>query len=184
VVSRGDHTKGASLEKGQRAWCLKLCNHYERALMPRNAVSRIPRAEYLAGSLSRSKPWEAQGMSRAKWYRLGKPDAAETSPSSAETGMSAAETSPFIPVSPTGNHAVRAHITCPVGKLLGELAWLADEFGWTPADLLALQSFCNGETVRSVGPEHAVTESGSAYDCTTGAEWLNPYHSQIDYRAA
>jgi hypothetical protein len=57
-----------------------------------NAVSRIPRAEYLAGSLSRSKPWKAQGISRAKWYRLGKLDAAETSPSSAETGMSAAET--------------------------------------------------------------------------------------------
>ena len=32
-----------------------------------------PRAEYLAYSLSRVKPWEALGMSRATWYRQGKP---------------------------------------------------------------------------------------------------------------
>jgi predicted DNA-binding transcriptional regulator AlpA len=35
-------------------------------------ISR-PRAEYLANSLSRSKPWEALGVSRATWYRMGKP---------------------------------------------------------------------------------------------------------------
>lgn len=34
----------------------------------------LPRAEYLANSLSRSKPWEALGISRATWYRRGKPD--------------------------------------------------------------------------------------------------------------
>lgn len=32
-----------------------------------------PRAEYLAESLMRAKPWEALGMSRATWYRRGKP---------------------------------------------------------------------------------------------------------------
>jgi predicted ArsR family transcriptional regulator len=32
-----------------------------------------PRAEYEAQSLSRAKPWEALGMSRATWYRRGKP---------------------------------------------------------------------------------------------------------------
>lgn len=31
------------------------------------------RAEYENNSLSKTKPWEALGMSRAKWYRLGKP---------------------------------------------------------------------------------------------------------------
>ncbi len=31
------------------------------------------RAEYLAQSLMRAKPWEALGMSRATWYRKGKP---------------------------------------------------------------------------------------------------------------
>lgn len=36
-------------------------------------ISR-PRAEYLANSLSRSKPWEALGVSRATWYRMGKPN--------------------------------------------------------------------------------------------------------------
>ena len=33
----------------------------------------IPRAQYLAESASRSKPWEALSMSRATWYRKGKP---------------------------------------------------------------------------------------------------------------
>ena len=33
----------------------------------------LPRAEYEANSLMRSKPWEALGMSRATWYRKGKP---------------------------------------------------------------------------------------------------------------
>ncbi len=37
----------------------------------------IERAEYEANSLSKSKPWEAMGMSRAKWYRLGKPNQRE-----------------------------------------------------------------------------------------------------------
>ena len=33
----------------------------------------LPRAEYEANSLTRSKPWEAMDMSRATWYRKGKP---------------------------------------------------------------------------------------------------------------
>lgn len=40
-------------------------------------VQRIfaePREQYLAKSLSKSKPWEALGMSRATWYRKGKPE--------------------------------------------------------------------------------------------------------------
>lgn len=32
-----------------------------------------PRADYLANSLTKSKPWEALEMSRATWYRHGKP---------------------------------------------------------------------------------------------------------------
>lgn len=39
-------------------------------------VQRIfaePREQYLAHSVSQSKPWEALGMSRATWYRKGKP---------------------------------------------------------------------------------------------------------------
>lgn len=32
-----------------------------------------PRAEYLANSITQSKPWEAIGMSRRSWYRHGKP---------------------------------------------------------------------------------------------------------------
>lgn len=33
----------------------------------------LPRAEYEANAISRAKPWEALGMSRATWYRRGKP---------------------------------------------------------------------------------------------------------------
>ena len=32
-----------------------------------------PREKYLANALARSKPWEIVGMSRATWYRKGKP---------------------------------------------------------------------------------------------------------------
>ena len=32
-----------------------------------------PRTEYLANSLSKTKPWVALGMSRRDWYRKGKP---------------------------------------------------------------------------------------------------------------
>ena len=35
----------------------------------------VPREEYEANSISRAKPWEALGMSRATWYRKGKPSA-------------------------------------------------------------------------------------------------------------
>ena len=33
----------------------------------------LPREEYLANALTRTKPWEAMGISRATWYRRGKP---------------------------------------------------------------------------------------------------------------
>jgi response regulator of citrate/malate metabolism len=33
----------------------------------------IPRAEYEANALTKSMPWAAVGMSRATWYRHGKP---------------------------------------------------------------------------------------------------------------
>ena len=38
------------------------------------AASGLPREEYLANALTRSKPWEKMGMSRATWYRKGKPE--------------------------------------------------------------------------------------------------------------
>jgi hypothetical protein len=39
----------------------------------RRAAGAIDRATYEANSASRQKPWEALGMSRASWYRAGKP---------------------------------------------------------------------------------------------------------------
>jgi hypothetical protein len=39
----------------------------------RRAAGVRPRAEFLAKSLCNTKPWVALGMSRASWYRAGKP---------------------------------------------------------------------------------------------------------------
>jgi hypothetical protein len=38
----------------------------------RRAKGARPRAEYEANSLSKSQPWRAENMSKAKWYRLGR----------------------------------------------------------------------------------------------------------------
>jgi ElaB/YqjD/DUF883 family membrane-anchored ribosome-binding protein len=39
----------------------------------RRAAGAVDRETYEAQSASRNKPWEAVGMSRASWYRAGKP---------------------------------------------------------------------------------------------------------------
>lgn len=49
----------------------------------RRAAGAKDRASYVAQSISTAKPWEALNVSRAKWYRLGKPTH-ETSPSRIE----------------------------------------------------------------------------------------------------
>ena len=41
-------------------------------------IAAVPRAEWEANSISRAKPWEALGMSRATWYRKGKPEPVQT----------------------------------------------------------------------------------------------------------
>ncbi len=49
----------------------------------RRAAGAVDRESYESGSAARTRPWEALGMSRASWYRAGKPEA----PAS-ETGSS------------------------------------------------------------------------------------------------
>ncbi len=41
----------------------------------RQKEGKISREKYEANSITKNKPWEKLGMSRAKWYRLGKPEA-------------------------------------------------------------------------------------------------------------
>ena len=55
----------------------------QRKEAQRRAAGAVDRATYEGNSLSRQKPWEALGMSRASWYRAGKPlpNNLETSPS-------------------------------------------------------------------------------------------------------
>lgn len=47
--------------------------HRRLAIARRRAKGAKPRAQYLATSISRTRPWLQLGMSRAKWYRMGKP---------------------------------------------------------------------------------------------------------------
>lgn len=51
----------------------------DRQRRKRAEAGRMTRAEYEGQSASRTRPWEAMGMSRAKWYRFGKPTERETS---------------------------------------------------------------------------------------------------------
>jgi hypothetical protein len=44
-----------------------------RAIERRRALGAVPRAQYEAESLSRTRPWDAMGISRSTWYRRGKP---------------------------------------------------------------------------------------------------------------
>lgn len=50
--------------------------HRERQTARRRAAGAVDRETYEANSLARQKPWEALGMSRATWYRAGKPQPA------------------------------------------------------------------------------------------------------------
>ncbi|MGB8901818.1 MAG: hypothetical protein WCC90_22390 [Methylocella sp.] len=59
------------------------------------------------------------------------------------------------------------------GRFLDQWGSRAVEFGWTPGDLFdvpcdgvqgGLAWFLEGEDVRSLGPEHAVTRSGRVFD--------------------
>ncbi|EBB2392677.1 replication protein [Salmonella enterica subsp. enterica serovar Worthington] len=66
----------------------------------RRAAGVLDRETYESHSLSRQKPWEALGMSRASWYRAGKPaaPAGETGPSVLQGAAAAPEreTSPSV----------------------------------------------------------------------------------------
>jgi hypothetical protein len=67
-------TKGEALERRRE-------RDRKRDEERRRAAGAVTREAYEANSLSQQKPWEVLGMSRAKWYRLGKPSCGETSPS-------------------------------------------------------------------------------------------------------
>lgn len=65
AVDAGKASRAAARRARQRA----------RKEAARRAAGVKPRAEYEAQSVARSKPWTALGMSRATWYRAGKPPA-------------------------------------------------------------------------------------------------------------
>jgi hypothetical protein len=69
------------------------------------------------------------------------------------------------------------------GRFLKEWGSRAVESQWAAGDLFDVTPDChtggliwflNGENVRSLGPEHAVTKSGRVFDRVTRGEWINP----------
>lgn len=64
-----------TIQKAKRQHCDR-----QRKAVERRSRGAVTRAEYLANSLSQTRPWEAFGISRRAWERRGKPkpiDAAE-----------------------------------------------------------------------------------------------------------
>jgi hypothetical protein len=60
------------VDKEERRRRRQARNHLRKKLM-RRARGAKPRIEYETNSISRNKPWQTCGMSRAAWYRAGKP---------------------------------------------------------------------------------------------------------------
>jgi hypothetical protein len=60
------------VSKEERATRRKLRKRFYLHARRRKAGAKL-RVDYEANSISRSKPWERLGMSRASWYRAGKP---------------------------------------------------------------------------------------------------------------
>jgi hypothetical protein len=70
----------------------------------------------------------------------------------------------------------RRKVKIDIAALLGD-GWTTGELFDVPRDGKhgGLVWFLVGETVRSLGLEHAVLKSGRAYDRVTRQEWVNPY---------
>lgn len=51
----------------------ELAERFDVSVRTVRRVMAQPREEYLAQSLARTRPWETLGISRATWYRRGKP---------------------------------------------------------------------------------------------------------------
>jgi hypothetical protein len=52
------------------------------------------------------------------------------------------------------------------GRIVCRWATLAVQFGWNPDDLFGktgLAVFANGEAIRAIGPDHAITETGRVF---------------------
>lgn len=79
----------------------------ERQAAKRKAAGRKSRAEYEAESISKAEPWKATGMTRATWYRKGKPTS-ETSLSRIEVYNKIGDTPVSIPAAPAASPAIPA----------------------------------------------------------------------------
>ena len=67
-------TIGAVDAPKSRRWQVRQERKRQAKEAKRRAAGAISRAQYEAASLSRAKPWMELGMSRAAWYRAGKPE--------------------------------------------------------------------------------------------------------------
>ena len=79
----------------------------KRKEISRRAAGAVDRKTYESRSAARQRPWEALGMSRATWYRAGKPSPSiETSPSVLQENLEKGEletgSSVLLMAKPTG----------------------------------------------------------------------------------
>lgn len=108
----------------------------ERRREERRAQGAKPRAEYEGNSISRRKPWEASGISRATWYR--KHSVKRTHPQ-IETSASAAFCC---------GYAVEEPVSCACGTAarLSDGGAL-DRYSQNPAPVLLAASLCREQTL-------------------------------------
>ncbi|NUB25780.1 hypothetical protein GAY30_12885 [Azospirillum brasilense] len=78
---------------------IKRTRDRQRKQRDRRAAGSTPRAEYEANSLSREEPWEAEGCSRATWYRRQR-NKARTTTGTGETGPSGCMVAVPVPALP------------------------------------------------------------------------------------
>jgi hypothetical protein len=71
-----DHAKAARTKRRRQ-------RDRQRKEAARRAAGAMPRKEYETTSLSRTKPWTEQGISRATWYRRNAKTETDTSPATA-----------------------------------------------------------------------------------------------------
>jgi hypothetical protein len=115
----GITTIGASDMNAEQRKAMRKLKEIERKRKKRRAAGAKPRAEYLAQSIEQTKPWEAEGISRATWHRRRKKaavPAAERPANDARTQLPRFEASSIN----AGCNSLYAAVT-PVSRLRSRL---------------------------------------------------------------
>ena len=123
----------------------------QRRQARRRSKGKKPRAEYLAKSLSQTKPWLARNISRSTWYRRGKPTARSGDTGVDTIKISNASTRPVPPSTGMGgDRGGRAGLR-PAGPRRPEV--FSSESSLSLSNMPALPDLCPGEDSQRVSLE-------------------------------